>query len=83
MHTHPPRGRAYGEGIPFYRDRAGDMSKSSDNFIGTFSDSDINQKVQSLGYDGIIINKKYSNPIDGPEILSFSRDSREYLGDSQ
>jgi hypothetical protein len=46
-HT-PPRGRAYGEGIAFYRDEAGDMSTSSDNFIGTFS-----------------------------------RDSREYLGDIQ
>ena len=51
------------------------------NFIGTFSDLDINQKIQSLGYDGVIIHKKWGDPIDGWEILSFSKDSREYLGD--
>lgn len=53
----------------------------SQNFIGTFSDLDINQKIQSLGYDGVIIHKKWGDPIDGWEILSFSKDSREYLGD--
>jgi len=54
----------------------------SNNFIGTFSDDDINEKVMKLGYDGVIINKKYGDPIDGWEILSFSKDSREYLGDT-
>lgn len=63
--------------IPLYRDQKG----LSQNFIGTFSDPHINQKIQSLGYDGVIINKKYGDSIDGWEILSFSKDSREYLGD--
>ena len=63
--------------IPLYRDQMG----LSQNFIGTFSDLDINQKIQSLGYDGVIIHKKWGDPIDGWEILSFSKDSREYLGD--
>jgi hypothetical protein len=80
-HTYP-RGKGYGEGIPIYRDENDDKSQMSDNFIGTFSDDDINEKVMKLGYDGVIINKKYGDPIDGWEVLSFSKDSREYLGDS-
>ena len=68
--------------IPLYRDQSGDGSRLSQNFIGTFSDPHINQKIQSIGYDGVIIHKKWGDPIDGWEILSFSKDSREYLGDS-
>lgn len=65
--------------IPLYSDEKGDGSRLSQNFIGTFSDPDINQKIQSLGYDGVIINKKYGDSIDGWEILSFSRATREHL----
>ena len=75
----PSLGKGHGKGIPMYRNESGDGSRLSDNFIGTFSDSDINQKIQSFGYDGVIIHKKYGDPVDGWEILSFSRDTREHL----
>ena len=75
-HTYP-QGRRYGEGIPMYKDENGDKSPYSDNFIGTFSDNDINEKVIKLGYDGIIINKKYGNLIDGWEILTFDSSTRK------
>ena len=45
--------------------------------IGTFSDKDINDKIKALGFDGLIINKKFGNPIDGWEILSFDNSTRE------
>jgi hypothetical protein len=75
-HTYP-QGRRYGEGIPMYKDENGNKSPYSDNFIGTFSDNDINEKVIKLGYDGIIINKKYGNLIDGWEILTFDSSTRK------
>lgn len=74
----PPSGNGYGEGIPIYKDENGDKWVGSDNFIGTFSDNDINEKVKSHGYDGVIINKKFGNPIDGWEVLSFDSSTREF-----
>jgi hypothetical protein len=64
----------YGNGIPIY---ANEEDKST--FIGTFSDYDINDKISGLGYDGLIINKKYGDHIDGWEILSFSKNTREFI----
>lgn len=48
--------------------------------IGTFNDKDINEKIISAGYDGLILNRKFSTPLDGWEILSFNSDSRHILG---
>ena len=48
--------------------------------LGTFNDKDINEKIISAGYDGLIINRKFSTPLDGWEILSFDNNSRHILG---
>ena len=53
--------------IPIYYD---------DEYIGTFSEKDINTKIKSLGFDGLIINKKFGDEIDGWEILSFDESTR-------
>lgn len=63
-----------GHGIPIYAD---ENDKST--YIGTFSDSDINEKLLALGYDGIIVNRRFGDPIDGWEILSLSKDTREFV----
>lgn len=48
--------------------------------LGTFNDKDINEKIISTGYDGLILNRKFSTPLDGWEILSFNNESRHILG---
>jgi hypothetical protein len=50
------------------------------NVLGTFVDKDINEKIQTAGYDGLILNRKFSTPLDGWEVLSFNSDSRHILG---
>ena len=47
--------------------------------IGNFSEKDINDKIKSAGFDGLIINKKFGNELDGWEILSFDNTTREFL----
>lgn len=73
----PVRGTGYGEGIPMYKDENGD--KFGDNFIGTTTDNDMNEKIQLHGYDGLILNRKYGDPIDGWEVLSFDSSTREFI----
>lgn len=48
--------------------------------LGTFSDKDINEKILAAGYDGLVINRKFSSPLDGWEILTFGNMSRYILG---
>jgi len=48
--------------------------------LGTFNDKDINEKIISAGYDGLILNRKFSTPLNGWEILSFNNESRHVLG---
>lgn len=48
--------------------------------LGTFNDKDINEKIISEGYDGLILNRKFGTPLDGWEILSFNNNSRYILG---
>jgi hypothetical protein len=48
--------------------------------LGTFNDKDINEKIISEGYDGLILNRKFGTTLDGWEILSFNNDSRYILG---
>ncbi len=48
--------------------------------LGTFNDKDINEKIISAGYDGLILNRKFSTPLNGWEILSFNNESRHILG---
>lgn len=48
--------------------------------LGTFNDKDINEKIISAGYDGLILNRKFSTPLDGWEILSFNSNTRHILG---
>lgn len=50
------------------------------NILGSFNDQDINEKIISAGYDGLILNRGFSTPLNGWEILSFSNDSRQILG---
>ena len=76
----PAIGSGNGEGIPMYKDEEGDKWPGSDNFIGTFSDDDINEKVQSAGYDGVIINRKFGDHLNGWEVLSFDSSTREFIG---
>lgn len=47
--------------------------------LGTFNDKDINEKIIQAGYDGLILNRKFSSPLDGWEILSLNGDSRYIL----
>lgn len=48
--------------------------------LGTFNDKDINEKIISAGYDGLILNRNFSTPLEGWEILSFDNKSRHILG---
>ncbi len=48
--------------------------------LGTFNDKDINEKIISAGYDGLVLNRKFSTPLNGWEILSFDSNSRHILG---
>lgn len=54
-----------------------DIIEPNGNKLGTFSDSGINDKIKSAGYDGLIINKKFGNNIDGWEILTFDSSTRK------
>ena len=47
-------------------------------YIGNFSETGINDKIKSAGFDGLIINKKFGNKLDGWEILSFDNTTREF-----
>jgi len=57
--------------------------EANGNTIGTFNDKDINEKIQLAGYDGLILNRKFGAPMEGWEVLSFSKDSRHILGTNE
>ena len=50
------------------------------NVLGTFTDKDINEKIQNVGYDGLVLNRRFGTPLDGWEVLSFDKTSRHILG---
>lgn len=48
--------------------------------LGTFNDKDINDKIISAGFDGLVLNRGFGTPLGGWEILSFNNQTRYILG---
>jgi hypothetical protein len=50
-----------------------ELKDANGNVLGIFGKEDYIQKVKDAGYDAVIINKRFGNPLDGWEIVSFNR----------
>lgn len=59
------------------------LREADGSILGNFSENGINEKIQNAGYDGLILHRKFGEPLDGWEVLSFNSSSRHILGSDE